>query len=77
LGDGQAVALEADQCQLRQRLCQTNQIQYIVLFALFVCVILFVVSLYYDTASRHNSCLLCSRRGSDYDYSDRTSDAFV
>ena len=69
MGECQATVLEADQCQLRQKLCYTNQMQYIVLFALFVCVLLFVVSLYYDTASRQSYCVNC--RHGDYDYSDR------
>jgi len=72
-GDGQMVALETDQCHLRQKLCYTNQMQYIVLFALFVCVLLFVVSLYYDTASRHSYCMNC-RHSLDMDFTDRPGD---
>jgi len=70
--EGQAVTLEADQCHLRQKLCYTNQMQYIVLFAVFVCVLLFVVSLYYETAAKQPYCVNC--RGIDYDYSDRFRD---
>ena len=60
-GEGQLTTLEADQCQLRQKLCYTNQMQYVVLFVLFLCVLLFVISLYYDTASKQSYCPNCRR----------------
>jgi len=74
-GEGQATSLEADQCQLRQKLCHTNQLQYIVLFTLFVCILLFVISLYYDSASRQTYCVNCRHSMAD-DYSDRSGDGF-
>jgi len=69
-GDCQAACttLEASQCQLRQQVCTAAQMQYIVLFALFVCVLLFVVSLYYDTAQRHSYCVNCRHHGLDFDF---------
>ena len=72
-----AASLETNQCQLRQQVCHASQMQYIVLFVLFICVLLFVVSLYYDTASRHSYCVNCRRGlglGLDFDYNDRAGD---
>ena len=67
--------VESDQCQLRQKLCYTNQLLYVVMFTLFVCVLLYVVSLHYDAANaRHTHCDRCPpqrHRSTDTDY-DRT-----